>query len=304
MIGDLLKQLAIALPRYVWYRAKKAVGAPIPNTPPVPPPAGERFDTLTNTIGLDPKYQANVSWPTQRNDALPEYLLSDPLYKLWSTTSGGQKFSHYYSVYRKVFDPLRTLPLRVLEIGVLEGSSLKLWKKYFAHERTEIVGIDIDPNCSRYDAPSDGIHVRIGSQDDPAFLKMVVSELGPFDLIIDDGSHQSSHIIGTFNHLFAEGLKDSGIYFVEDLHASYWPGWRDSRNSFIDVCKELVELMNAHYRGLSPFAILVDTPSAQPMESLQVPIVTTMIQEIRFFDSIVAIYKAKLDTVPFIVRNS
>jgi hypothetical protein len=50
--------------------------------------------------------------------------------------------------------------------------------------------------------------VRIGSQADPEFLRRVVREFGPFDLIIDDGSHHSSHIIATFNHLFDAGLKD------------------------------------------------------------------------------------------------
>jgi hypothetical protein len=306
MIGDLLKQLSVALPRYAWYRVQKIFGMS-PSAPPVglPEPSVEPgFDTLINAIGLDPRYARRMRWPTHRSEVLPEYLLADPLYKLWATTSGGQKFSHYFSVYRKVFEPLRSLPLRVLEIGVLQGSSLKMWKQYFAHRDTEIIGIDIDPNCKRYDAPADRIHVRIGSQDDPVFLEKVVAEFGRFDLIIDDGSHQSSHIIGTFNYLFADGLQESGIYFVEDLHANYWRGWRDSKSSFLDICKDLLEHMNSHYQDTPPGAFLVETPSAQPMDALLVPAITTMIEEIRFFDSIVAIYKAKLETVPFLVRGA
>ncbi len=42
-----------------------------------------------------------------------------------------------------------------------------------------------------------------------------------FDIIIDDGSHISSHIISTFE-IFWKYLKDKGIYVVEDTQTSYW----------------------------------------------------------------------------------
>jgi len=230
----------------------------------------------------------------------------------------------YFFRHQEHFDALRDLVLPDLIRRNQASRSLRIWcagcstgqevysvamlvREHFpelARWSVEIVGVDIDANCKRYDAPADGIHVRIGSQDDPAFLEKVVAEFGRFDLIIDDGSHQSSHIIGTFNYLFAYGLKETGIYFVEDLHANYWRGWRDSRKSFLDICKELLEHMNAHYQDTPPGAFLVEKPSAQPMDALLVPAITTMIEEIRFFDSIVAIYKAKLETVPFLVRGA
>ena len=146
--------------------------------------------------------------------------------------------------------------------------------------------------------------MRIGNQADPRFLQQLIKEFGPFDLIIDDGSHRSSHMISSFNWLFAEGLKESGIYFVEDLHANYWPAWRDTRRSFLDVCKELVEHMHAHYQRGSPELFLVANESHQSMATLEVPIVTTMIREIRFFDSIVAIYKTRRRYIPYYLLGS
>jgi hypothetical protein len=165
-----------------------------------------------------------------------------------------------------------------------------------------IVGIDIQGPCIKFDSPANGIRVRIGDQCDSQFLTSVVHEFGPFDLIIDDGSHFSSHIITSFNHLFLNALKDSGIYLVEDLHANYWHPWRDSKRSFLDVCKELIEHMHDHYRG-GPAAFSPEQQAEFPRESVDVPLVTTMIKEIRFFDSIVAIYKARLEYVPFYVRT-
>jgi hypothetical protein len=322
MIGSLLKQLVRALGQYVWYhttrifhREQEAENAALA-VPPIKPaisglvtPVGQaatatpaRIDALSNQIGLDPAYERLVQWPSYRKNVPDKDILSDALYQLWTTTSGGHKWTHYFAIYQAVFGPRRGERLRILEIGVLGGSSLRLWKRYFTHPETVIVGIDILPECIEFDAPADGIRVRIGSQADAKFLKRVVGEFGPFDLIIDDGSHQSSHMIASFNHLYSKGLKDSGIYFVEDLHANYWHPWRDSRRSFLDMCKEMLEHMHAHYQRTSPAAFLINKPSDQPMAALEVPLITTMIKEIRFFDSIVAIYKTRREYIPYYLR--
>jgi demethylmacrocin O-methyltransferase len=110
-----------------------------------------------------------------------------------------------------------------LEIGIggydnpkVGGNSLRMWKVYFPN--SNIFGIDI------YDKTYHEEH-RIksfrGSQIDEDFLRGVVQEIGKVDIIIDDGSHRSDHIITTFKILFP--LMDlNGIYVVEDLQTSYW----------------------------------------------------------------------------------
>jgi|HubBroStandDraft_1064217.scaffolds.fasta_scaffold20811_2 SAM-dependent methyltransferase len=323
MVGGLMKQLVRGLGRFVWYHttrifhrgqgvasavsvASQATPATSvsPATPVEPPETATRasIDALDNLVGLDPKYERLVQWPSYRKNVPTQEVLSDTLYQSWITTPGGHKWSHYFAIYQAVFGPRRAEPLRILEIGVLGGASLRLWKRYFDHPGTQIVGIDIMPECIKLDAPADGIRVRIGDQTDANFLKRVVEEFGPFDLIIDDGSHHSSHIIASFNHLYADGLKESGIYLVEDLHANYWHPWRDSRRSFLDMCKELLEHMHAHYQRAAPQAFLINNPSDQPMAALEVPLITTMIKEIRLFDSIVAIYKTHREYIPYYLR--
>jgi hypothetical protein len=317
MIADLLKQLGPALSRFIGYqvqrvfRPQETLGRPAAAVSAVAVSAtatatstlavtatSASIAALSNDIGLASEYERPIQWPRYRASVPSAEVLSDALYDRWAVIPGGHKWTHYFSIYREIFGPRHTEPLRVLEIGVLGGASLKLWRQYFDHPETIIVGIDINPECIKFDAPDAGIHVRIGSQIDAAFLSRAVKEFGPFDLIIDDGSHLSSHIITSFNHLFADGLADSGIYFVEDLHANYWHPWRDSKRSFLDVCKELLEHMHAHYRSASPGAFLVAQASDQPDAPLEVPLITTMIEEIRFFDSIVAIYKTRRTYVP------
>jgi 2-polyprenyl-3-methyl-5-hydroxy-6-metoxy-1,4-benzoquinol methylase len=43
---------------------------------------------------------------------------------------------------------------------------------------------------------------------------------GPFDFIIDDGSHVGQHITTSFKMLW-QHLKPGGYYFIEDLHAGH-----------------------------------------------------------------------------------
>ena len=318
MIGSLLKQIVPALGRFAGYHTRRILRLPEkrPASRPVAEPVksptepnpmctatGASIAGLSDEIGLASGYTKVVPWSCFRSDVPPDDVREDPLYKLWTTIPQGLKWTQYFHAYRAVFGPLRSTPLRILEIGIWQGASLQLWKQYFDNPQTIIVGVDVLPECKRFDAPDSGVHIRIGNQADPIFLKKVVAEFGPFDLIIDDGSHVSSHIITSFNHLFDGGLKDSGIYFVEDMHANYWHPWRDSKKSFLDVCKELLEHMHAHYRNSSPQDLLIDTPSVRETSAIDVPRITTMIKEIRFFDSMVAIYKTSLAYVPYFLRS-
>jgi hypothetical protein len=310
MLGSVLKQLVVALAQFVRFHTARILrlngpkASVAPNAPRESMPAEQTIDASNDQVGLDAQYLRPYRWPSYREDVVPEELSSDPLYQQWTGTSGGHKWSQYFAVYRDVFGSLTSRPMRILEIGVLNGAGLRLWKRYFSHPDTVVVGIDIQPACARFDSPNEGICVRIGSQADPKFLQKIIKEFGPFDLIIDDGSHRSSHMIASFNCLFADGLKESGIYFVEDLHANYWPAWRDTKRSFLDVCKELVEHMHAHYQRASPEMFMVAKASYQSMAALEVPIITTMIREIRFFDSMVAIYKTRRQYIPYYLLGS
>jgi len=156
--------------------------------------------------------------------ALAERRLADggDLTRMFLEHSGRplHKWLQYIPVYEKWLAPYRGTPVRILEIGVSDGGSLQLWRRYFGDAAT-IYGIDINPACAeRFEAPN---QVRIGSQADADFLKSVAGEMGTIDIIIDDGSHVASHQRISFETLFPL-LKDGGLYVVEDTHSSYWEG--------------------------------------------------------------------------------
>jgi SAM-dependent methyltransferase len=173
--------------------------------------------------------------------------------ELWNyfTTNKGKKITkwkHYFPIYEKHFTPIRNKPIKILEIGILNGGSLEMWRYYFPE--ATIVGIDINPLCKEHE--QEGINVRIGDQTDEKFLQSLIDEFGTFDLIIDDGSHHVAHVNKTFQFLFPK-LADEGIYFIEDTHAAYWDSHGGSikePESINNVAKEMIDSINAdHARG-------------------------------------------------------
>ena len=140
----------------------------------------------------------------------------------WYGTDKGSSGHAYTAVYQRHLRLRRWERLRVLEIGVggedvasAGGASLRMWRSFFP--RARIVGVDIRekrlPREKR-------ITVVQGDQADVAFLEALESAHGPFDVVIDDGSHRGSDIIATFNVLWPR-LRPRGVYVIEDLATAY-----------------------------------------------------------------------------------
>ena len=75
-------------------------------------------------------------------------------------------------------------------------------------------------------------------------------EHGPFDMILDDGSHMNSHVIFSFEHLF-DSVKSGGVYIVEDCATSYWSDYEGGfrkETTMIEYFKRLVDDIN--FRGI------------------------------------------------------
>jgi demethylmacrocin O-methyltransferase len=160
---------------------------------------------------------------------------------------------HWYTpYYEHHFGRFADEPIRLLEIGIggyhdLEsgGASLRMWQQYF--RRGIIYGLDIYEK--RIATPR--IRTIQGDQGDPAFLRDMAEQIGPFDIIVDDGSHLNKHVLTSFTTLFPY-LRVGGIYAIEDLQTSYWPGWggnlpdRAGATSSLGFLKGLID--GLHYR--------------------------------------------------------
>ncbi len=132
----------------------------------------------------------------------------------------------YPQWYERHFEPIRDRRLTILEIGVggyqdsaRGGESLRMWKNYFP--RAAVYGLDIFDKTSMSGPRTT---VLQGDQSSPEDLRRVLAATGPLDVVIDDGSHRSEHVKASFAMLFP-ALRENGIYVIEDLQTSYWPGF-------------------------------------------------------------------------------
>ena len=136
-------------------------------------------------------------------------------------------FDVYFRNYERVFAPYADRDIRLLELGINQGGSLKLWRDYF--DRGTISAIDINPVT--LDDPTGRIRVYQGLQQDTALLDRVRQENAPegFDIIIDDCSHVGEFTAISFWHLFDRHLKPGGLYVIEDWGTGYMAGRSDGR---------------------------------------------------------------------------
>jgi hypothetical protein len=191
------------------------------------------------------------------------------------------KWDHYFRAYEEHFGPLRARrPLRFLEIGVGDGGSLQMWRKYFGADAI-LFGVDIDAECALVDLDP-GLNVRIGSQDDAEFIRSVVSEMGgAVDAVLDDGSHIAGHQKASLAALWPL-LAEGGVYAIEDLHASYWAGFDGGYRrpgTIVETAKAMVDAMHGWYHGRRP---ATDVAFAQ-----------TEVENVCFHDSIVFFTKRR-----------
>jgi len=155
------------------------------------------------TIDLVYNRKFNVKLPT-------ESPLSE-VAKLFRTDKS-YLHDYYNRFYNKLFSKYKS-SCDILEIGILDGQSLKVWNEYF--ENGVVHGMDIKDlslNESR-------IRTFLVDQSDENQL-FSFSNLGnKYDVIIDDGSHKMRDQQITIQILF-DNLKSGGYFVIEDLQTS------------------------------------------------------------------------------------
>jgi hypothetical protein len=189
------------------------------------------------------------------------------------------KWRHYFDAYDRHLARFRGTDVCILEIGVFQGGSLRMWRNYFG-PRAVIYGADINPLCMAFE--EENTHILIGDQEDPDFLKSMVLSIPRIDVLIDDGGHTMKQQINTFREMFPY-VNEHGVYICEDTHTSYWKnyggGFRRS-GTFMELSKDLIDHLNAwHSREPVRFKVTEFTKSARSLH---------------FYDSMVIIEK---DTV-------
>ena len=155
------------------------------------------------------------------------------------------KWEKYFPIYENYFKKFKDKKIIFIEIGIFNGGSLQMWKEYFGKD-SKIIGIDINPECKKFENLDKNIFVEIGNQSDEIFWKNFFNKYGNADIILDDGGHTNlDQIITTVNAV--KNINDEGVLMIEDTHTSYVSEYNSSKKfSFINFVKTLVDDLNSN----------------------------------------------------------
>jgi demethylmacrocin O-methyltransferase len=161
--------------------------------------------------------------------------------------------------YSRALSLLPMTPSAILEIGVKGGASLVLWSKLFPEAR--IVGADINlPNNTNL---PEGITLIEADQSKPEKIAAIGERFGPFDFVIDDGSHVREHIVNSLMALLPH-LNAGALYVVEDISpATKESGVMRSDGKIADLVSEVVDYFGQHAEARTP----PSSPAAQALVS-------------------------------------
>lgn len=158
------------------------------------------------------------------------------------------KHSSYFQVYEEVLTKYKNKRITFVEVGVLNGGSLFMWRNYFGLE-ARIIGIDFNPIAKKWE--EDGFEIYIGNQADPNFWDKFFLAVGDVDVILDDGGHTNEQQIVT-THKSIPHIRDGGMLLVEDTHTSYFGDFGNpSKYSFINYCKKLLDSINSRFPAVN-----------------------------------------------------
>lgn len=158
------------------------------------------------------------------NLKIKKIIYKNSLKKIGECTGSDKVYGHnFIPIYESYFNILKKKKLNILEIGIggyenpnAGGESLLMWSEYF--KKSNIIGADL---YNKELVLPKNVHTVKLDQSESVQIENLGKIYGNFDIIIDDGSHISSHVINSFEILW-KYLNHNGIYVVEDTQTSYW----------------------------------------------------------------------------------
>ena len=185
------------------------------------------------------------------------------------------KHKSYFNVYDALLEEYIGKEITFVEVGVLDGGSLFMWRDFFG-DNARIIGIEINESAKVW--RDHGFEIFIGSQSDPMFWKDFYKKIGSVDILLDDGGHTYQQQIITVESAFPN-VNPGGKIIVEDTYTSYQKEYGyPSKSSFIKYAANLVDGINLR------------TPKIKTNKDPN-----KLIYSLSFFESIVAINIAETE---------
>lgn len=147
------------------------------------------------------------------------------------------KHTNYFDVYDRLLSKYIGKPITFVEIGVLDGGSLFMWREFFGNG-ARIIGVDLNPNAVKW--REHGFEIYVGDQSNPQFWVNFFREIGDIDILLDDGGHRNIQQIVTVQSSLPHVL-DGGLVIVEDTQTSFMKFETFLRFTFISFLQQKIK---------------------------------------------------------------
>lgn len=201
-----------------------------------------------------------------------EDILSE-LANKYKTDKGtiGYNYHSYTPLYYEKWKNFRFDAKKIFEIGIggdypqtdtLHASSLKTLRDFFTNAK--IYGIDINPDFIKKTPDMENIEVFLCDSSNKNEIESIISKIGgDFDMIIDDGGHDTINQQKTLSYMF-KYVKNNSLYIIEDLHTSIWGNFGlppNDEKSCLNILKNYAKSgkLESHYIDKLDLEYLNDT---------------------------------------------
>ena len=129
----------------------------------------------------------------------------------------------YLNLYQSLLSSKKYTAKNVLEVGILNGGSVKLWSDFFTNATVyglDIINIDFVNPCIK-NKDNIILYTSIDAYDINYFEAFIQSKNIKFDFLLDDGPHTLTSMI-KFIELYSQVMADDGILIIEDVKEWEW----------------------------------------------------------------------------------
>lgn len=149
----------------------------------------------------------------------------DTLKQIWDRLNeqgyGTDKLSvhSYGDTYEKILAPYRHTAINVLEIGLFNGHSLRMWEQYFTMANVHGIDCDEQPHGGMADLrpmiESKQHHIHIMDATDEISVEKEFGDT-KWNVIIEDAAHNIEQQVQLFN-IFKNRMAKGSLYIIEDV---------------------------------------------------------------------------------------
>lgn len=150
---------------------------------------------------------------------------------------------HPYTLfYDGLFKNKKDKPLKIAELGILDGASLLMWNEYF--KNAEIYGFEYNDNLInkfKHNFNNDRITLANIDVTNKESIAKAFSELNLlYDIIVEDTTHQFEDQIRVIENSY-QYLKPGGMLIIEDIFKSY------NETNYIDRLTPILKNFQDYY---------------------------------------------------------